>query len=133
MNCLKLVESDAIATAELGQDVHEAIKSLISPVITGIAFVQRGLSTGGIIFIPPISLPYLSRHPHAAFKGTFSLFYYSAFFTACPVTGLTCCKSTKNFSFLQVFPCNNFRFFPNVKAISSVESMGGVTGGVREG
>ena len=104
MNRLKLVESDAIATAEVGQDVHEAIKSL-----------------------------HLSRHPHAAFKGTFSLFYYSAFFTACPVTGLTCCKGTKNFSFLQVFPCNNFRFFPNVKAISSVESMGGVTGGVREG
>ena len=37
---------------------------LISPVIFGIAFVQRGFGTGVIFFIPPISLPYHSRHPH---------------------------------------------------------------------
>ena len=40
---------------------------LISPVIFGIAFVQRCFDTGGIIFIPPISLPYHSRHPHVDF------------------------------------------------------------------
>ena len=34
----------------------------IPPVIFGNAFVDRGFGTGEIIFIPPISLPYLSRH-----------------------------------------------------------------------
>ena len=33
----------------------------IPPVIAGNAFVDRGFSMGEIIFIPPISLPYLSR------------------------------------------------------------------------
>ena len=33
----------------------------ISPVIARNAFVDRGFDTGEIIFIPPISLPYLSR------------------------------------------------------------------------
>jgi hypothetical protein len=34
----------------------------ISPVIARNAFVDRRFDTGEIIFIPPISLPYLSRH-----------------------------------------------------------------------
>ena len=32
-------------------------KSLISPVIIGIAFVERGFGTGGMKMISPISLP----------------------------------------------------------------------------
>jgi hypothetical protein len=39
----------------------------ISPVIARNAFVDRGFDTGEIIFIPPISLPYLPRHPHETF------------------------------------------------------------------
>ena len=44
----------------------------ISHIIAGNAFVERGLVMWGMKKIPHISLTYLSRHPHAAFKGTTS-------------------------------------------------------------
>ena len=47
-------------------------KISISPVIAGIAFVLRDLSTGEIFFISPLSLPHLSHH-HAAFRGKVSV------------------------------------------------------------